>query len=60
MSETKIRVKTSDGVEVEVDLEIAKQWAPIKNLYEGNSKRFLIDRISFLFYISSRHNRHNR
>ena len=56
MSETKIRVKTSDGVEVEVDLEIAKQWAPIKNLYEGNSKRFLIDRISFLFYISSRHN----
>lgn len=57
MSETKIRVKTSDGVEVEVDLEIAKQWAPIKNLYEGNSGRFLIDRVSFFYLnISSWHN----
>ena len=35
MAETKIRVKTSDGQIVEVDLDVAKQWGPINNMYEG-------------------------
>lgn len=36
MSEDKVKVKTSDGDIVEVDLEVAKLWGPINNMYEGN------------------------
>ena len=35
MTESKVRVKTSDGNITEVDLDIAKQWGPINNMYEG-------------------------
>jgi hypothetical protein len=35
MSEDKVRVKTSDGDILEVDLDVAKQWGPINNMYEG-------------------------
>ncbi|UJR38490.1 hypothetical protein I4U23_031158 [Adineta vaga] len=35
MSADKIRVETSDKDVLEVDLAIAKQWAPIKNMYEA-------------------------
>ncbi|CAF3809321.1 unnamed protein product [Adineta steineri] len=34
MAEDKVRVQTSDGETLEVDYAIAKQWAPIKNMYE--------------------------
>ncbi|CAF0734824.1 unnamed protein product [Adineta steineri] len=34
MAEDKVRVQTSDGEILEVDYAIAKQWAPIKNMYE--------------------------
>ncbi len=36
MAEDKVRVQTSDKDVLEVDLDIAKQWAPIHNMYEGN------------------------
>lgn len=36
MSEDKVRVQTSDGDIIEVDLDVAKQWGPINNMYEGN------------------------
>jgi hypothetical protein len=35
MADDKIRVKTNDGDVIEVERTIAKQWAPIKTLYEG-------------------------
>ncbi|CAF0879494.1 unnamed protein product [Rotaria sordida] len=34
MSEEKIKVQTSDGDIIEVDLFVAKQWEPVKNIYE--------------------------
>ncbi|CAF0872892.1 unnamed protein product [Rotaria sp. Silwood1] len=34
MSEEKIKVQTSDGDVIEVDLFVAKQWEPVKNIYE--------------------------
>ena len=33
----KVRVQTNDGDILEVDLDIAKQWAPIKNFHEGKN-----------------------
>ncbi len=35
MSAEKVRVKTSDGDILEVDLDVAKQWGPINQMYEG-------------------------
>jgi hypothetical protein len=35
MAEDKIQVKTSDGQTLEVEADVAKQWAPIKNMYEA-------------------------
>lgn len=35
MTESKVRVKTSEGNIIEVDLDVAKQWGPINNMYEG-------------------------
>jgi hypothetical protein len=35
MAEDKVRVQTGDGAILEVDLDIAKQWGPINNMYEG-------------------------
>jgi hypothetical protein len=35
MAEDKVRVKTSDSDVLEVDLDVAKQWGPINNMYEG-------------------------
>ena len=36
MAEGKVRVQTSDGDVIEVDAGIAKQWGPIRSLYESN------------------------
>jgi hypothetical protein len=49
MSEDKVRVKTSDGDILEVDLDVAKQWGPINNMYEGKiyPKKFFSFNIIF-------------
>jgi hypothetical protein len=56
MAEDKVRVKTNDGEILEVDLDVAKQWGPINNMYES---KFLYQRISieshFLFISSFRY-----
>jgi hypothetical protein len=38
MAEDKVRVQTSDKHILEVDLDVAKQWGPIKTMYEGKVK----------------------
>jgi hypothetical protein len=35
MAADKVRVQTNDGDILEVNLDVAKQWAPIKLMYEG-------------------------
>jgi hypothetical protein len=35
MAAEKVKVQTSDKDIIEVDLDIAKQWGPIKTIYEG-------------------------
>jgi hypothetical protein len=49
MSEDKVRVQTSDGDILEVDLDVAKQWGPINNMYEGKiyPKKFFSFNIIF-------------